>query len=237
MPRKPRMYLAGIPCHVTQRGNNRSACFFAPQDYRFYLDCLEDAARRYGVAVHAHVLMTNHVHLLMTPTCPSGISRVMQSVGRRYVQYVNQMHQRCGTLWQGRHKASLIEAERYLLACYRYIELNPVRANMVRHPGDYPWSSFRCNAMSESSTLVTPHSVYRQLGVTDAARHAAYRALFETQLEPATLQDIRTASRFSMPLGSGCFKADLERALGKPIGQAKRGRPLRDTKSQATIEN
>ena len=137
MPRKPRMYLAGVPCHVVQRGNNRAACFFTDDDYAFYREVLADASRRYRVHVHAYVLMTNHVHLLLSPQTVDGVSRVMQSVGRRYVQYVNKRYRRCGTLWESRHKASLVDAERYLLACYRYIELNPVTASMVPHPGDY----------------------------------------------------------------------------------------------------
>lgn len=137
MPRKQRMYLADVPAHVIQRGNNREACFYAEQDYLFYLDCLQNACERYQVAVHAYVLMTNHVHLLMTPATQEGISRVMQSLGRRYVQYINYEYRRTGTLWESRHKASLVDAENYLLTCYRYIELNPVRANMVNHPGDY----------------------------------------------------------------------------------------------------
>ena len=141
MPRKPRMYLPSVPCHVIQRGNNREASFFAHQDYLFYLNCLGEACNRYNVAVHAYVLMTNHVHLLMTPDDREGISRVMQSIGRRYVQYINKEYQRCGTLWESRHKASLVDAEQYLLTCYRYIELNPVVANMVKHPGVYAWSS------------------------------------------------------------------------------------------------
>jgi len=146
MPRKPRMYLAGVPCHVVQRGNNRDACFFTDDDYQLYRETLRDACRSYRVDVHAYVLMTNHVHLLMTPQTIEGISRVMQSLGRRYVQYVNRSYQRVGTLWESRHKASLVDAKNYLLACYRYIELNPVAAGMVEHPGDYRWSSFTCNA-------------------------------------------------------------------------------------------
>ena len=130
------MYLAGVPAHVIQRGNNRDACFFHEDDYRFYRQCLAEACRRYGVDLHAYVLMTNHTHLLMTPACPEGISRVMQSLGRRFVQYMNKTYRRTGTLWESRHKASLVDAERYLLACYRYIELNPVRAGMVEHPAD-----------------------------------------------------------------------------------------------------
>lgn len=131
MPRKPRMYMAGMPCHVVQRGINRDATFYSDDDYLFYLTCLDDGMKRYRVAVHAFVLMTNHVHLLMTPNDNEGISRLMQSIGRRYVQYVNKTYRRTGTLWESRHKASLVQEEQYLLKCYRYIELNPVRAEIV----------------------------------------------------------------------------------------------------------
>lgn len=143
MPRKPRMYLPGVPAHVVQRGNNREACFFQDEDYQFYLAVLGDALKRYRVQLHAYVLMTNHVHLLMTPTDESGISRVMQHLGRLYVLYVNRTYRRSGTLWEGRHKSSLINATEYLLTCYRYIELNPVRAGMVAVPEEYRWSSCR----------------------------------------------------------------------------------------------
>ncbi len=146
MPRKVRVYLAGMPCHVIQRGNNRQVCFYADEDYLFYKECLLDACKRYHVVTHAYVLMTNHVHLLMTPEDADGISAVMQSVGRRYVQYINKMYCRSGTLWEGRYKASIVSAEDYLLACYRYIEMNPVVASMVEHPGDYRWSSYRANS-------------------------------------------------------------------------------------------
>jgi putative transposase len=140
MPRKPRHFLANVPCHIISRGNNHNVCFFADDDYLFYLECLNDACLKYAVSVHAYVLMTNHVHLLMTPSELISIPKVMQSVGRRYVQYINKTYRRTGTLWEGRYKASIIDAEAYLLACYRYIELNPVRASMVEHPIDYPWS-------------------------------------------------------------------------------------------------
>jgi len=137
MPRKPRMFIPGVPCHVIQRGNNRDVCFYCDDDYLFYLECLKSACKRYHVSVHAYILMTNHVHLLMQPEDEVGITRVMQSIGRRYVQYINRAYRRSGTLWEGRFKASIINAEEYLLACYRYIELNPVRANMVTHPANY----------------------------------------------------------------------------------------------------
>jgi putative transposase len=182
MPRKPRMYLPNIPCHVIQRGNNRSACFFTEADYRFYLNCVKDAAGKFQVAVHAYVLMTNHVHLLMTPVDRSGISKVMQSIVRRYVQYVNKTYKRSGTLWEDRHKASLVQAEDYLLVCHRYIEMNPVRAGMVNHPGDYPWSSYRHNAYCEPDGLVHYNPVYLQLGKDNEQRCYQYRDLFAVDL-------------------------------------------------------
>ena len=225
MPRKPRMYLAGMPCHVIQRGNNRDACFYAEQDCLFYLDCLQDACRCYHVSVHAYVLMTNHVHLLMTPDDTEGISRVMQSVGRRYVQYINFEYRRSGTLWEGRHKASLIDAEHYLYTCMRYIELNPVRANMVKHPADYRWSSYRGNAQSEANPLITPHPLYGALGPDPAQRQHAYRCLFEHQLENQDIHAIREAAQFSIPLGGERFKRQIENAIGRSTGYARRGRP------------
>lgn len=145
MPRRPRLNFAGMPLHVIQRGNNRSACFFAEEDFRFYLHWLGIGAKKYGCAIHAYVLMTNHVHLLMTPEKPAAASTLLQSLGRRYVQYVNRFYKRSGTLWEGRFKASLVNAEEYLLKCHRYIELNPLRAGMVRHPGEYAWSSYGAN--------------------------------------------------------------------------------------------
>lgn len=178
MARLPRLSLPGIPQHVIQRGNNRSACFFAEDDYRYYLDCLKDAVERYGVAVHAYVFMTNHVHLLLTPTDETGITRTIQTLGRRYVRYINQTYRRTGTLWEGRYQASLIDSDRYLLTCYRYIELNPVRAAMVETSEAYPWSSHRTNALGQPDPLLTPHPEYRRLGRTQAERQQAYQALF-----------------------------------------------------------
>ena len=151
MPRKQRMYLPDMPCHIIQRGNNRDATFFSEQDYQYYLECLYDASIRYGVDIHAYVLMTNHVHLLMTPKLKTSISLVMQSIGRRYVQYVNKEYQRTGTLWESRHKASLVDEDKYLLTCSRYIEMNPVNANMVKHPSEYRWSSFMWKSMGSDS--------------------------------------------------------------------------------------
>ncbi len=225
MPRKPRMYMAGMPCHVIQRGNNREACFFTEQDYLFYLDCLDDACHRYKVALHAYVLMTNHVHFLMTPSDIEGVSRVMQSLGRKYVQYVNKEYCRSGTLWEGRHKASLVEADNYLLTCMRYIELNPVRAGMVMHPGEYPWSSYGANAQGENQLMVEPHEVFLGLSNHQHERMYRYRSLFESQLDECDIHAIRKATEFSVPLGSERFTQQIEKVLGRSVGYAKRGRP------------
>ncbi|MFQ5642285.1 MAG: transposase [Thiogranum sp.] len=233
MPRKPRMYMPGVPCHVIQRGNNREPCFFTERDYRFYLVCLGEACERFNVALHAYVQMTNHVHLLMTPASESGVSRVMQSLGRRYVQYVNQAYRRCGTLWESRHKASIVDAEGYLLICYRYIELNPVRAGMVKHPGDYAWSSYRRNACGKSHAYIREHEIYTRLGRDLAARQAAYRELFSHALDRNTLSAIRTSAACSMPLGNDRFRGKLEDALGRRLGCVGRGRPKRYRNSDA----
>ncbi|MDD3449064.1 MAG: transposase [Gammaproteobacteria bacterium] len=227
MPRKPRMYLPGVPCHVIQRGNNRDACFFAEEDYLFYRECLGSAARRYRVAVHAYVLMTNHVHILMSPEDEAGVSRVVQSVGRRYVQYVNRTYRRSGTLWEGRHKSSLVQAESYLMACQRYIELNPVRAGMVEHPGDYRWSSYNHNAWGHPDPIISPHSLYLRLSRYRSDRLGAYRDLFDIELPPGDIHCIRKAASFSMPLGNNRFRDQIESVLNRRIGQAYRGRPRR----------
>ncbi len=151
MPRKARFNLLGVPQHVIQRGNNREPCFFSEADYIRYLEDLQTAADKHECHIHAYILMTNHVHILVTPFKDMGISLMMQSLGRCYVKYINHAYQRTGTLWEGRYKASLVDSERYLLTCMQYIESNPVRASMVEHPGDYRWSSYSYNAYGRTS--------------------------------------------------------------------------------------
>ncbi len=219
------MYVAGVPCHVIQRGNNREACFFADEDYSYYLECLKDACDRYRVSCYAYVLMTNHTHLVLSPEKKEGISMVMQSLGRRYVQYVNKRYRRCGTLWESRHKASLIDAENYLLSCFRYIELNPVMAKMVEHPGDYQWSSYRYHANGIYDKLLKDHSIYLNLALDKQSIRRNYRELFDTVLTKDLLHKIRVASDFSMPLGNARFKEQIEHILERSIGYQKRGRP------------
>lgn len=231
MPRKPRHYLPGIPCHVIQRGNNRDVCFAADEDHQAYLKWLKDGAERYGCAVHAYVLMTNHVHLLVTPQDKEGVSRLMQSVGRRYVQYFNHNHGCSGTLWEGRHKASLVDAESYLLTVYVYIELNPVRAEMVRTAKDYRWSSYRCNALGQADPVIKPHALYLALHRDDEERREAYRALFRAHLDLEEESRIHRLSEMGMPLGNDRFQARIEELTGLRLGKAKRGRPRKQTAS------
>lgn len=147
MARLPRFFLPGQPQHVILRGNNRTEIFCAEADYRFYLGKLRLACEKHGCDIHAYVLMTNHVHLLLTPQEEQSVGKALQMLGRYYVQFFNHRYQRTGTLWEGRYKATLIDTEAYLLTCMRYIELNPVRAGMVAHPSEYPWSSYGYNAL------------------------------------------------------------------------------------------
>ena len=226
MPRKPRMYIPDVPCHVVQRGNNRDTTFYTEEDYNFYLTCLVEGSDRFQVFVHAYVLMTNHVHLLLTPTDRIGVSRLMQSIGRRYVQYVNSTYHRTGTLWESRHKACLVQEERYLLTCYRYIELNPVRAGMVKHPGEYRWSSFQENAFGRVPPLLDSHSAYLALGSERISRQAAYRELFHNHVSNTDINAIRHAMHSSMPLGDRRFKEQIERVLGRRTGYTAPGRPV-----------
>ena len=230
MPRLPRYILPGQPQHVIQRGNNREPIFYEEDDYRLYLEKLGDACQKHNCDLHAYVLMTNHVHLLMTPHTADGIGKVMQMLGRYYVQYFNYTYERTGTLWEGRYKATLLDSEQYLLTCMRYIELNPVRAGMVEHPRDYPWSSYHYNADGQGDELLTPHALYRQLGARTGARQAAYRALFRHRIAERTLEDLREATNKAWVLGNDRFRERIESQLNRHTTPKARGG---DRKSEA----
>jgi putative transposase len=217
MPRRARLRFAGVPLHIVQRGNNRIPCFFAEGDYRFYLRHLEELAERFGCGVHAYVLMTNHVHLLVTPSETDSASLLMKHLGQRYVQYVNRNYGRSGTLWEGRFKSSLVQQDGYLLKCQRYIELNPVRAGMVLHPGDYPWSSYRASGDLRPSAFLTPHGAYLALGERPEQRAEAYRRLVQCELNDEDLKEIRSAANGGFALGNQDFKAEIGAILGKRV--------------------
>lgn len=237
MPRRPRIKLAGVPQHIVQRGVNREPCFFAEEDYHSYLHWLKKAAHDWQCTIHAYVLMTNHVHLLVTPQTTDSIAKLMQSVGRRYVQYINHSYKRTGTLWEGRYKSSVIQAETYLLACMRYIELNPVRANMVQDPSQYTWSSYQFNALSQPNSIITTHALYLSLGPEAESRQAAYRNLFRSALDEEAIKDIRLALTQSQPLGSKKFSAEICAALGIRHTQPRRGRPSEILEKITATEN
>lgn len=223
MARLPRFSAPGQPQHVIQRGNNRSEIFGMETDYRFYLEKLKAAAAKHRCEIHAYVLMTNHVHILMTPRSEDGIGKVMQMLGRYYVQYYNYCYQRTGTLWEGRYKATLIDTQRYLLTCMRYIELNPVRAGMVSHPSEYPWSSYRRNAVGKADDLVTTHHEYRRLGKVAEERQSAYRELFRARIADKTLTEIREATNKAWVLGDDRFKRKIEAQLKRRVSPRARG--------------
>jgi len=199
MPRRPRSITADCPVHIVQRGINRRSCFRCEQDFRSYLAALRETSGQYRVAIYAFVLMTNHVHMLAVPAREDAISRMMQQLGRKYVSYFNKLHVRTGTLWEGRFRSSVIASERYLFACYRYIELNPVRAGLVRSAREYKWSSYRANAMNLPDGLVSASPEWLALGQSRAARAAEYQQLFASGIEDHD-ERIRAALRKGRPL-------------------------------------
>lgn len=225
MARPPRLELPGVPQHVVQRGNNRGGCFFGDAERRFYLKCLGESAVRRGCAVHAYVLMSNHVHLLISPHEQGSIGAMLQDLGRRYVRVINNLHGRSGTLWEGRFRSSLIDSERYFLACHRYIELNPVRAGLVEEPAAYAWSSHRHYVGDQRNPLITEHAAYRTLGATDAERRATFHSLFAASLEDGLLTEIRHAINTDSAFGSSAFMDDVEAKLGRSVRPPVRGRP------------
>ncbi len=225
MPRKPRFIIPGVPIHIVQRGHSKEPVFFEDNDYQAYLGWLDEAATRYACEIHAYCLMSNHIHLLITPSDKTGITRMMQYIGRYYVPYINQTYGTSGSLWEGRYKSNLINSEQYLLTCMRYIELNPVRAKMVRTPAQYRWSSYRHNGQGKDDSLITPHALYSALGKSKLSRITAYKALFQSPIDKGILNVIRAAWQTGTPLGNDYFKERIEKKLKCKVGQARRGRP------------
>jgi putative transposase len=232
MPRSARIDLPGVPQHIVIRGNNRSDLFHTDNDRTVFLRLLRHAAETTGSQVHAFVPMTNHVHLLASGAKPGSLSSLVQSLGRRYAYYVNRAYERTGTLFEGRFRSSLVDSDRYLFTCMRYIELNPVRAGLVVNPGDYPWTSHRQNAGLEAFTWVIPTDEYRALGCDQVARGEAYRALFTLPLDAGDLDAIRKSTSKGCPFGSQGFVARTERLLGRPARTRPRGRPRKRAEAE-----
>ncbi len=225
MARLSRLVVPNQPHHVVQRGIDRQPIFRDPEDYRVFLQWLREAARQYKVALHAYVLMTNHLHLLVSPADVTGLGRMMQWVGRYYVPYFNHKYGRTGTLWQGRYKATVIDSERYFLICSRYIELNPLRANLVADAARYPWSSYAHHIGIAADPFIVDHPLYWALGNTPFEREAAYRKLSEQALTLEEMRALKDATDKGWALGSTDFKSVLERQLHRRVQPARKGRP------------
>lgn len=237
MARLPRIFVPGIPTHVIVRGNNRQDVFLSDSDRIQFHRCLVEQSHERGLAIHAYVLMSNHVHLLATGDDPSSLPKTIQSLGRRYVGHFNYVHKRSGTLWEGRYKSSLVETERYFLACQRYIELNPVRARMVGHPSEHPWSSYRRLAWGLADDLVSPHSLYEDLGHCADTRMAGYQELFNTEIDPITLSRIRDTIQHGWVLGSTAFCRKVEALAGRRPTRIPLGRPRKVKQEVEEVES
>jgi len=226
MARLPRLTVPDYPHHVIQRGNNRQPVVVDDDDRETLLGLMAESAARHKVAIHAWVLMDNHFHLLATPTTDRGLPQMMQAVGRRYVQLFNRRHQRTGTLWEGRYRATLVQTDRYLLACMAYIDLNPVRAGMVQRPADYRWSSHRHYIGQTQDRLVTPHPLCWGLGNTPFAREAAYADLVQQGIAVDQQRALTDATLKGWALGDGDFLGELEAKAGRRTARARPGRPI-----------
>jgi putative transposase len=225
MARQPRLSLPSYPHHVIQRGNNRQPIFFEPKDYEVFLDCLRAAKQKCHARLYAYVLMTNHIHLLVEPEREGDLGRFMQSVGRRYVRYINDTYERTGTLWEGRFKSAIVSRDEYLIACSRYIELNPVRAGMVRHPREYRWSSFHGRAMGRPDNLLDEDAWYITLGDNPQARAAVYAHWLEDSVSDNEWDRIRTATQQGRVVGSDAFQEEIGSQVGRRLAGETRGRP------------
>ena len=235
MPRKPRFYLPGVPVHAFQRGHNKEPVFFDDEDYLVYLRYLKVAADEFDCAIHAYVLMTNHVHFLLTPQSANSISLLFQGVGRHYVPYINKRYGRRGSLWEGRHKSCLIGSEDYFLTCMRYIECNPVRAGMVEYPAQYRWSSYAANALGADNAVLKAHKIYASLGIYDNLRCKNYKALFNNLPTGDEFDMIRSSLHSGTPIGNKAFKKQIEDVMGRKVGLAKVGRPRKKARRNGSL--
>jgi len=233
MARLPRLTLPGYPHHVIQRGNNRQAIFNSVADQQTLLALLAENAKKFQVAIHAYVLMSNHFHLLATPQTAEGLPQMMQAVGRSYVRYFNDTQQRTGTLWEGRYKSTVIQTERYLLACMAYIDLNPVRAGMVQAARDYPWSSHGHYTGQRIDPLITPHALFWELGNTPFAREAAYAQLVQSGISPVQQAALTDSAMSGWALGEPDFVADLQKRTGRRVAKGLAGRPVSVGKNES----
>ncbi|RJF99680.1 transposase [Noviherbaspirillum saxi] len=231
MARLPRLVVPHQPHHILQSGIDRQAIFRDDADYAAFLGWLREAAKQFQVAVHAYVLMPNHLHLLVSPSDTTGLARMMQWVGRHYVPYFNAKYQRVGTLWQSRYKATIIDSDQYFLQCSRYIELNPARAGLVASADEYPWSSLAHHVGMRSDPVIHDHRLFWALGNTPFDREAAYRNFINHGLSETEIAAFREATQKGWPLGSEQFKNMLAKQTNRRVTPARRGRPLKTAAS------
>jgi putative transposase len=236
MARLGRYFAPDQVLHVIQRGNNKQAIFFKRDDYVRYAQWLGEAALRYGCAIHAYVLMTNHVHLLLTPAREDSLPGMMQSLGRRYVRHINDTRGRTGTLWEGRYRAAPIDSDDHFFSCCRYIELNPVRAKMVAHPREYRWSSYRAHALGEADALVSDHAMFKRLGRSAEERQQSYRALFRGKLDEGFVDELRAATNGGWVLGDERFKRRIAKETGRRTAPLPKGRPAKSVKDKRQLD-
>ena len=234
MARLPRLTLPGYPHHIIQRGNNRQAIFTTVADYQYLLTLLDENAKKFAVDIHAYVLMTNHFHLLATPQTDTGLPQMMQAVGRSYVRYFNDLQTRTGTLWDGRYRSTLIQTDRYLLACMAYIDLNPVRAGMVTEARDYAWSSHGFYVGLRGDKLITPHALFWNLANTPFGREVAYADLVRAGISAQQQAALTSSTLSGWALGEDGFVANLQKITERRVTMAKAGRPF--TKPEAIEE-
>jgi putative transposase len=225
MARSTRITVPAFPHHIIQRGNNRQAIFFTDNDYRFFLECLHQAKLKCFCRIYAYVLMTNHFHLLVEPLQIGDLGRLMQSVGRRYVRYVNQVYRRSGTLWEGRFRSAVVSRDEYLMTCSRYIELNPVRAGLVSHAGQYRWSSYGFRAVGIPDRLLDEDPWYAGLGTSVEERQKRYREWIESEAKEGEWDSIRRATQQGRVIGRDEFQQTIGAKIGRTVVGESRGRP------------
>jgi putative transposase len=236
MARLPRLVVPFQAHHIIQRGTDRRAIFLDDEDHAIFIKWLRESAKNFKVAIHAYVLMPNHLHLLATPVDETGLARMMQWLGRHYVPYFNKKYERFGTLWQGRYRATVIDSEQYFMLCSRYIELNPVRGGICNRPEEFPWSSYRHHAGIAADTLLTDHALYWALGNTPFSREASYRALVDQAISAQEITELSAATLKGWALGSDKFKNRLEKQANRRVSRIKRGRPFSINPNPATAE-
>jgi putative transposase len=225
MARLPRYTIINQPQHIILQSRAGQTIFFEEQDYQYFHDCLDAAAYNYNLKLHAYVLMPDHVHVLATPGNSNSVSRVVQSIGRNYVQYFNECYGGSGSLWEGRYRATVIDGKNYLLYVSRYIEQNPVRNGLVDKPQEYPWSSYAHNALGQSDEMISAAREYQQLGDSDKARSKAYRKLFKQKLDPQLVREITESALKGWVLGDSRFATKIEKLSGRRATPLPRGRP------------